>query len=675
MVPSDKQQRSLSVGLIGCGKMSKNHVKAINAVGSATITAVCDPAMASEDLPDWIEPGVEFYSDAAEMLAGAQVDVVHIITPPETHFSLAMQALNTKKHVFIEKPFLLNSPEADQLWKLAEQEQLKVCAGHQLLFTRTSTLLENALTEIGQITDIESYFSFNQVRKGISPADQLADIAPHPTYLLEHFLSLASQDPREFLELRHVSASYNGEARALLRLGNVNGSLIITLSGRPVDSYLKITGTNGSIHADYVRGYILKRLGPGASIFSALLLPYITGLQLIGKNTGAIFRLFSERKKGYPGLPQLVEKFYSHINGTSEPPISAISINNTVKICEAINKAGKLSDEEHQSFARKRLEDEAKALPPIDEERSNVLITGGTGLFGRPTASLLRREGWKVTVLSRNKPPFQKRVPGVDYIAHDLANPVPEGLLDGVGTIIHAAAETLGGKSAHERNSIQATINLLNAAETSGVRNFVHISSIAVLKPGSKRSRMGLSESSPIDLNNLGRGPYVWGKAESERIASEFGEQSQMGVKIVRLGPLVDFSDYKPPGRLGREIHNLFVAMGNANDKLSICSTETAAIVMSKYVADFTNMPALLNLIEPDAPTRKELLRRWKEIRRPLRSIRLHTITLYLISKLLVILQRVFFRSKSPLDVYAAFSSENYDTALISSVLARQKTE
>ena len=71
-----------------------------------------------------------------------------------------------------------------------------------------------------------------------------------------------------------------------------------------------------------------------------------------------------------------------------------------------------------------------------------------------------------------------------------------------------------------------------------------------------------LSERTPVDLGNLRRGPYVWAKAEAERDVVEQGPQLGLTVRIVRPGPLVDFAAYEPPGRLGRELGPLFLAIG-----------------------------------------------------------------------------------------------------------------
>ena len=176
-----------------------------------------------------------------------------------------------------------------------------------------------------------------------------------------------------------------------------------------------------------------------------------------------------------------------------------------------------------------------------------------------------------------------------------------------------------------------------------------------------------------MDIGNRGRGPYVWGKGESEKVAMDFSLETELPVRIVRLGPLVDYANYTPPGRLGREIHNLFVAMGSARDSLSICSVQTAAETMLTYMSDFEDMPKILNLVEPTAPTRKDLLERWKTKRKPIYVVRVPNFVLSGLSPFLVLLQRLFLRGAKPIDIKSAFSSEKYDTKLARSVLERSR--
>jgi nucleoside-diphosphate-sugar epimerase len=243
------------------------------------------------------------------------------------------------------------------------------------------------------------------------------------------------------------------------------------------------------------------------------------------------------------------------------------------------------------------------------------------------------------------------------------------GIVAGADCIVHCAAETAGGKSEHERNSIQAVRHVAEAAARVGAR-LIHISSIAVLKPG-YQARRALDEASPVDAGNLERGPYVWGKAESEVLAQRLCAELGVPLRIIRPGPLVDFTAFSPPGRLGKELGPLFVAVGGKKSPLSVCDVGTAARVIRSYVHEFDDAPPVLNLVEAPAPTRRELARRFKEQRPDLRFLWLPAGLVRLLSGPAKLAQRLMLGSQKPIDVYAAFASEIYRTDLAAAAIAR----
>jgi hypothetical protein len=197
----------------------------------------------------------------------------------------------------------------------------------------------------------------------------------------------------------------------------------------------------------------------------------------------------------------------------------------------------------------------------------------------------------------------------------------------------------------------------------------IHISSLAVLK--SSREVGPVDESTQIDADSIKRGPYVWGKAESEIVAQQLGTQLNVAVRVIRPGPLVDYSAYAPPGRLGREIGPLIVAMGPKRGALSVCDVTTAARVVRSYLEDFQNSPPVLNMVEAPAPSRLALMDRYRQQRPDLRVMWFPAWLLRAMSGPLKLVQRVALGSKEPVDVAAAFAAERYRTDLAAKMIAR----
>lgn len=664
----------LRVAILGGGKMALQHATAARLQPGAKLVAIGDPFVPPEEIRARFGADIQAFNDIAQLLREAKPDIVHIVSPPGTHYPLARQCLEAGANIYVEKPFAPTAREAAELLDLAQSRGLRACAAHQVLFQRAGQLYQTHLPMIGAIMHVESYFSFKPVRRrpdGGAPSsavDQLVDILPHPVYLLLSALERAGSAPAEVSALDVLP---DGEVRAVIRSGDTLATLVVTLRGRPVESYLKVVGTNGSVTADFILGDIVTLFGPGASAPAVVVKPFSQASQKFWGSFAGLWRMIFRKQKSYPGLGELLNLFYTSIRAASPPPLSRESILATVTICEQIARA--LADAEVRAgeAARAGLEERARALPAIDAQRGTVLMTGATGFLGRETAREFRERGWRVRAPVRRLPSPRQQLPGIDYVEADLSRGLPAGIMDGVDVVAHLAAETAGNQSAHERNTVIATRHLLDSMQAGGVRKLINISSVAVLKPGPSVLR----EDSPVDRANLSRGPYVWAKAEAEVIALERAADGGPAVRTIRLGPLVDFNNYAAPGRLGREVARLYVAMGSRGNALSVCDVGTAASVVRYYAENFDTAPPMVNLLEVPATSRGDLAQRLRRVRPDLRFFWMPFPVLWTLSKFAVGLQKML-RPKNPaLDLYAAFKSERYDPAIAQTVISAARAQ
>ncbi len=154
----------LRIAIVGCGKVADQHLHAIHRIPDCEIVALCDrePLMATQ-LGE--RCGVSAcFSDAPEMLQSVRPDVVHITTPPQSHYSVAADCLKAGSHVYVEKPFTITAGEAESLIQLAEDRSLKATVGHNYQFTLEMLEMRRLVKEGflgGNPLHLESYWSYD----------------------------------------------------------------------------------------------------------------------------------------------------------------------------------------------------------------------------------------------------------------------------------------------------------------------------------------------------------------------------------------------------------------------------------------------------------------------------------------------------------------------------------
>ena len=133
----------------------------------------------------------------------------------------------------------------------------------------------------------------------------------------------------------------------------------------------------------------------------------------------------------------------------------------------------------------------------------------------------------------------------------------------------------------------------------------------------------------------------------------------------------IDFENFQAPGRLGREVGSYFVVMGSKKSTLSICDVHTVAKVVCYYLNNYDSTPSMLNLVEPGALTRQDLIGRLCEKRKDLRALYIPSLVVSGLSAVLYAVQKAISPSRKPLNIAAAFSSETYNTELASEILTK----
>ncbi len=142
---------ALKIGVLGAGHLGKIHINCIKEIKGYELIGFYDPNEANA-LKVENEKNIKRFLTVEELIAA--VDVVDIVTPTLSHFDCAVKAMESFKHVFIEKPVAATAEEAEKLIEIASQTNVKVQVGH---VERFNPAFVAALPYIGQPMFIESH--------------------------------------------------------------------------------------------------------------------------------------------------------------------------------------------------------------------------------------------------------------------------------------------------------------------------------------------------------------------------------------------------------------------------------------------------------------------------------------------------------------------------------------
>ena len=350
----------LKIAIVGCGKIADAHASQIVRVRGCEIVGVCDhePLMAKQ-LSERFRVG-RYFGDLGELFHEVRPDVVHITTPAQSHFDLAKRCLQEGCHVYVEKPFTLNTDEAEQLVRLAEETGRKMTVGHDLQFSHVNRRLRR-LTRAGYLggppVHMESYYTYNLGAQGYAsalltdkehwvrrlPGKLLHNVISHGVARIAEYLTgesaevfaygfvsplLGSMGERELVDELRVVLSDSGRTTAYFTFSS---------QMRPALNQFRVYGPKNGLLLDqdnetliYLRGAKLK------SYAEHFISPLLLAQQYVG-NTARNARTFLARDFHMKsGMKCLIESFYSSITEGTPLPIPYREILLTSRIMDDI---------------------------------------------------------------------------------------------------------------------------------------------------------------------------------------------------------------------------------------------------------------------------------------------------------------------------------------------------
>ena len=190
MVEKICAKNTTTVAVVGNGYWGRNLVRNFHQLGALKL--ICEKNETTLDKFKEDYPSIEVCLAYTEVINRQDIKGVVIATPAETHFNLAREALLAGKHVFVEKPLVLDEQEGVELIALAKEKHRILMVGHLLqyhpVFVKLKELEQSG--ELGRINYIYSHrLNLGKIRR---EENILWSFAPHDISMI---LALTGEEP------------------------------------------------------------------------------------------------------------------------------------------------------------------------------------------------------------------------------------------------------------------------------------------------------------------------------------------------------------------------------------------------------------------------------------------------------------------------------------------------
>lgn len=189
----------INIAQIGVGYWGPNLLRNLVANKRCKISTVVDTSGERRDYVHSLYPAITVTDDIDELFQNPEIDAVVIATPVATHYDLAIKALETGKHILVEKPLARSIAEVEQIGNMASKNNLVAMVGHTFLFNAAVRYVKKII-DSGELGDIRYIYSkrlnLGRIR---SDVDALWNLAPHDISIIQYWLG----DPNPVSVIRH----------------------------------------------------------------------------------------------------------------------------------------------------------------------------------------------------------------------------------------------------------------------------------------------------------------------------------------------------------------------------------------------------------------------------------------------------------------------------------------
>jgi len=311
----------MKIGIVGCGIISRHHLAAATRYPGASVVGVADLHMASARAQAARFGVAHAFASLTELL-NLGPDVVHVLTPPDTHERLACEALAAGAHVYVEKPMATTEAECLNMQAAALRAGRELCIGHSMLYMPALVRARRLLgtNAIGELVHAAAGFNYDvrrnpKFREGHwsknLPGGLAEDLAVHPASILVGLLG----KPQRILSMSRAAPEIpDGKSAELL--ANLDcerglGALTVSLRARPDMALLDLSCSRAMLRLNIASmSLTIYREHRVPRAIDRALVNIDAAAQLVGGTLSATWQTLRGKIDGSWGVVPLVHAFY-----------------------------------------------------------------------------------------------------------------------------------------------------------------------------------------------------------------------------------------------------------------------------------------------------------------------------------------------------------------------------
>jgi predicted dehydrogenase len=340
--------------VIGCGAIAREHLAALKEIEKAVVVGVCDISAAKAEATAERFGIKKWSTDYEQLLQETKPSLVHITTPPSTHFPIARTCLAAGLNVLCEKPITVEYRDFLKLKSLAAHNGCMLLENHNIRFHSSIERIRSLISSgsFGDVLEVQIMVHVNLFGAGSPYVDEnvrhfglalpggvIGDFLTHIA-CLTYFFAGSPVDLRT-IWTKHTAKSPlpTDEFRGLIKGERVSAYVGFSGNAQPSGFWVRVVGTKMQAETNLYEPprIAFRRFRAGQVAVASLIDGLAEGWGVVKGTTAAFWKKLAGTSR-YDGLPQFLMQVYQALGRQEAQPIPLDEIDAIARLVDDFAK-------------------------------------------------------------------------------------------------------------------------------------------------------------------------------------------------------------------------------------------------------------------------------------------------------------------------------------------------